>query len=155
MKKISTGLLRAALLLCMVCSVAACEEEGDNYLEGALTKSYDMKFGDTQVLLYTSDMAIEYLQGDKMPLRVTVKLASDGLNTGVTYDLANAGTVSRGIGYPSELPELESGSLQFSKVALEDGSDIKGTFEAVFLGTDGSRMSLRGGFAAPLEVIDF
>jgi hypothetical protein len=155
--------MRACSIMAIMCCLlvfVGCDDRGDNYLEGSLTKSYDMKFDNVRVRLYEgSELSIEYVNddsdGEKVPLRVTINITDVALAEGTTYDLAVHGTVGRGQGYSSGyLPELESGDLTLEKYSPENGSAVKGDFDAIFLETDGSKMTLRGGFSSDIDVVD-
>ncbi|MCP4606120.1 MAG: hypothetical protein GY847_37345 [Proteobacteria bacterium] len=153
--RIATGLTALTVLLF---SLQGCDDSNDNYLKGSITDNYDMDFDKTRVRLYQSELSIEYVldskQNEKVALRVTLRLTGESLSGGKTYDLQNQGTVSRGQGFGSQLPELLSGEVKLSTYSPENGSAVHGTFEAVFIATDKSRQTLRGGFDAQLEVIE-
>jgi len=146
------------LLLMLLLGAIGCGGGDDNYLEGSLTESYDLSFDETRIRLYESELSIEYLvetdEGQKVTLRLTVT-RGEGLVEEVAYDLTTEGTVGRGEGWGSALPTLESGTLTMSGYGAEPGVEARGTFTSIFLTSDGSRLSLRGGFFAPLEVVDF
>ncbi len=155
--------MRACSIMAAMCCLlvfVGCDDRGDNYLEGSLTKAYDMEFDKVRVRLYEgSEFSIEYVKndsgGEKVPLRVTINITDVALAEGTTYDLAVHGTVGRGQGYSSGyLPELESGDLTLEKYSPENGSAVKGDFDAIFLETDGSKMTLRGGFSSDIDVVD-
>jgi hypothetical protein len=146
-----------ALVGCLVLAAAiACDETGDNYLEGSLTDSYSLGFDSVRIRLYTSELSIEYIadssQGEKVALRITLE-GAESLVAGTQYDLKTQGSITQGEGFGSPLPELQSGDLKFSKYSLEDGSSIKGKFNALFLTDNGQTLTLRGGFADKLEVV--
>ncbi|MDJ0764040.1 MAG: hypothetical protein QNJ97_13745 [Myxococcota bacterium] len=149
-----TSLRCAAIVVLLSLS---CEDDRENYLEGSITKSYDMSFDSTRVRLYESELSIEYIDdsanGEMIPLRVSLRVADALPQTGGVYDLTVVGTVSRGPGYGSELPELETGELTLSAYEDAAGADVTGAFDAVFLSTEGNRKSLRGGFSAELEIV--
>ncbi len=146
--------LKWILLLIILCG---CDETGDNFLDGSLADSYKMDFDSVRVRLYPSELSIEYVQndknGEKVSLRVTLTRDDAEIAAGQTYDLKELGTISRGQGFNSELPELKSGELKLENFASTDGSDVKGTFEAIFLSSEQNEQTLRGGFAATLEVV--
>jgi hypothetical protein len=139
--------------------LSGCEGEGDNYLSGSMTKSFDMDFDSTRVRLYESELAIEYVaesdEGEKIAFRVTINSSEVVLEPGTAYDLATDGTVSRGQGYGSPLPDIESGTLYLDAFSEEDRSNVSGTFNAKFIASDQSIKTLRGGFSASLEVVEW
>jgi hypothetical protein len=142
-------------LLCVFLS--GCEGDSDNYLSGSMTKSFDMDFDSTRVRLYESELAIEYVddsdQGEKIAFRVTINSGEVVLESGTAYDLVTDGTVSRGQGYGSPLPAVESGTLYLDAYSAEDGSPVSGSFNAKFVASDQTVKTLRGGFSASLEVV--
>jgi len=95
----------------------------------------------------------EESQGELISLRVTVDVAGKTVQAGMSFDLEEEGSIQRGQGFGSELPELKSGTLTLLDYAPENASHVSGEFQAVFIGTNGAELSLRGGFAAPLEVV--
>ena len=105
------------ILLVFGAWLASCDES-DNYLRGSLADSYDLDFDDLRIRLYQSELSIEYLvdseQGEKVTLRVTLKDA--GLAADKTYNLKTQGTIGRGQGFDSNLPDLQSVLLFFARV---------------------------------------
>jgi hypothetical protein len=143
------------LLLCL--APLSCDETGDNYIEGSLAKKLKIDFDDVRVRLYESELSIEYIEkdgdsGEKVSLRVTVRVSA-ALVEGGSYDLKSSGTVSRGAGYGSSMPELTSGELSLDDFTDEDGSTASGEFKALFTTDDKTQYTLRGGFNAKLEVV--
>jgi hypothetical protein len=153
------GRRQLAVLATLMALTFGCEDDGDNYLKGSVTKSYDMGFDMTRVRLYESELSIEYVDerraGEQVAARVTLEVTGDPLATGVAYDLAERGDVSRGQGYGSPLPALQSGEITLSDYSGEDGSRVAGRFNAVFATADGTTQTLRGGFSAELEVVSW
>lgn len=150
----------ALLLVVLAMTVSfSCDDEEDNYLAGSLTKSFDFNFDYVRARLYESELSIEYVDKQKnaeqVALRVTLKRDGTPLAAGETYDLLERGTVGRGAGYASALPELESGSVELKEFGSETGSHISGEFKAVFLTDENTKQTLRGGFSAELEVVEF
>lgn len=145
--------------LVMWLALAGCDPTGDNYIKGSLAATHDMGFDETRARLYESELSIEYVenlkQGEKVVLRLTVSRRKGELAKGDVYDLTSDGDIARGQGFDSTLPDLESGELELLDYSPEDGSDVRGSFEAVFITTEKTRKTLRGGFSAPLEVIAF
>ena len=135
-----------------------CEDDGDNYIKGSLAENYDMSFDEARVRLYPSELSVEYVvdseQGEKVALRVTLRVSGSTLSPGETYDLVKQGTIGRGQGFGSPLPAMESGEIELEEYSSEQGSCVKGSFEALFIASDKSRQSLRGGFSADLEVVE-
>ncbi len=149
--------LTAIIILCVV--FGGCEDTGDNYLEGSMTKSFDMDFDSTRARLYESELSIEYVadsdEGEKIAFRVTINSGEVVLESGTAYNMVTDGSVSRGQGYGSALPELESGTLYLDSFSEEDGSNVSGTFNARFIASDQTIKTLRGGFSASLEVVEW
>lgn len=150
--------MKVTIHLILVCFLLTfgCEGEGDNYLKGSIADSFDMKFEFVRARLYDSALSIEYVtKGEtKTPIIVTVSTASGPITTGKAYDLKTEGSVSRGEGYGSQLPEVEEGELTLSKYSGEDGSAVVGTFNAIFITAQQNRQTLRGGFDADLVVVE-
>ena len=151
-------LLSIVTLSVAVCVwTAGCDDQGDNYLEGSIADSYDLDFDKTRARLFESELSIEYVdggeQGEMVALRVTLSLRDGPLSEGVVYDLKAEGSVSRGQGMGSDLPDLESGEIELDEYSGKDGSKVKGTFKALFVTSDNTRKNLRGGFSAVLEVV--
>ncbi|MCP4676375.1 MAG: hypothetical protein GY854_12860 [Deltaproteobacteria bacterium] len=147
--------LFVAIAFC--CLAGACDDSKDNYLKGSITDGYNMSFDETRLRLYSSALSIEYVvndkEGEKVALRVTLDRNGETLSTGTKYDLKARGSVSRGQGFGSELPDLDTGDLEFEEYSETPGSSVSGTFNAVFVTSDGSKKTLRGGFLGDLEVI--
>ena len=150
---------------CSICCIAVllaaavgCDEQGDNYLDGSLTESYDLGFDSVRIRLYPSELSIEYVanksQGEQIALRVTLDNNEAPLAAGTIYDLTVHGTITQGDGLGSPLPDLESGDLTLSKYAGTDGSKVKGKFDANFKTDNGTILTLRGGFSGKLEVVE-
>lgn len=153
--------MRAVMLSAAIAlALTACGGDSDNYLEGSMAESFDLAFDSVRVRLYTSELAVEYVvesdEGEKVALRVTLsRTASTALAVGGSYDMAVMGTIGRGSGFTADLPPMESGTTTLTTYGEEDGAACSGTFESVFAMTDGSKKTLRGGFAGPLEVVTF
>ncbi len=148
--------LFAVVVFC--CSTIACDDSSDNYLKGSITDGYDLNFDETRVRLFPkSELSIAYVakdkNGEKVALLVTLDRETEAFSTDKTYDLKAHGTISRGPAFGSELPDLDTGELDFEEYSEADGSHVSGTFNAVFVMSDGSKKTLRGGFAANLEVL--
>ncbi|MCK5689950.1 hypothetical protein KAI87_11805 [Myxococcota bacterium] len=150
--------LSGALLLGLL-SLSACGDEGPNYLEGSLADSYSIEFDSVRARLYESELSIEYVESsggdEKISLRLAIRRNAAELAEGGSYDLVDISTVSRGSGYDSDIPTIESGAIRFDRYAESDGSKIEGEFDALFEMTDGSKKTLRGGFETTLEVVIF
>ena len=149
-------LMLLVLLGCWA-TLAGCDPQEGNWLDGSLADSYDLRFDYVRARLYDSELSMEYVvdaeEGEKVALRVTLNVR-DGLpETGVVYDLFADGDVGRGQGFGSSLPDLESGTVEFEEFVADPGNPIAGTFEAVFLTADDSQYTLRGGFESELEVV--
>ncbi len=147
----------ATVLICAL--LGGCDDDGNNYLSGSMTKSFDMDFDTTRARLYESELAVEYVadsdQGEKIAFRVTISASEVVLEPGTVYDLATDGTTSRGQGYGSPLPEIESGQFYLDAFSGEDRSPISGSFTARFLASDQTIKTLRGGFSTSLEVVQW
>jgi len=149
--------LAVGLAAAVFAAAASCDKESDNYLDGSLTESYDLDFDDVRIRLYTDELSIEYVaqksQGEQVALRVTVDANEVQLAAGTIYDLKTQGSITQGAGYGSPLPDLESGDLTLAKYAGTQGSAVVGNFDARFVTDTGTMLTLRGGFAASLEVV--
>jgi hypothetical protein len=147
-----------AFMIGVTIALLSCQDDDDNYLKGSITDSYDMDFDETRIRQYESELSIEYVvkseETEKVALRVTLNLSSGPPVQDQVYDLTTQGTISRGPGFGSELPDLESGELKLTKYSSQDGSDVKGEFNAVFQTSDQKKKTLYGGFSAELEIVD-
>jgi len=129
-----------------------CDDDKDNYLEGSLTDSYNMSFDNVKVGLFTDELSIEYLSGNKKPLKLTVKISDQGLLTDTKYDLFDDVNLTRSPDYAtSPLPNIESVELTFSQISDQAGEQVSGKFKALFEGHGGNTLILRGGFSAKLQ----
>lgn len=151
--------MRLTLLIALCFAVQGCDDSSENYLKGSLTDSYDMSFDKTRVRLYPSELSIEYVKSseksEKVAFRATLDVSGGPLADGTVYDLKNRGVVNRDHTLGSPLPDLESGELKLAEYSSEDGSAVEGTFKAIFVTSDKSKQTLRGGFAADLEVVEY
>ena len=86
-----------------------------------------------------------------MELRVTVDVSA-GLAAGKRYNLATQGDITRDETFGT-LPELVSGKLTLEKFSEKSGSEIQGSFDALFMTDKGSEHTLLGGFSTKLEVV--
>ncbi len=154
MRPLSAKLLYIVLFAISVPSVG-CEDDGDNYLKGSMTKTFDLGFDDTRVRLWSSELSIEYVSGSDssapVALGVAIRRRDAVLEAGGTYDLVTQGAFSRS---GSSLPELTSGELRLDRYQGTPDSTVSGTFDAVFLTQDGTRQTLRGAFSQDLEVVE-
>ena len=154
MKNLSKAIAIASVL---IAALTACDDKGDNYLDGSLADNYDMDFDSVRIRLYDSELAIEYVQetgsGDLVPLRLTINTNMVALEADTIYDLAEYGTVTRGQGFDSSyLPDLKEGTLTLDGYSGEAGSNVNGSFEATFSESDGATTTLWGGFSSSLEI---
>lgn len=137
--------------------VAGCNT-APNYLDGSLSETYHLNFDETRIRLYDSELSIEYVdnltQEGIVALRVTT-LNNEGLKPRTRIDLFENGALGRGEGFESPLPDLESGFLRMSDFERKDGSEVNGRFRAVFITPEDTQLTIRGGFQAPLEIVDF
>ena len=156
---VSRFIVRLFAAGCLLIFISACDETGDNYLEGSVTDGYNMSFDKVRVRLFPSALSIEYVKnsdaGEKLPLKVTINHPEGELMAGHDYDVVTEGSISRGVGYDSSpLPELISGTIHLGSFNSEDGSEVTGDFKAVYRATSGAQINLRGGFNADLERVD-
>jgi len=135
-----TRIATVGLSLLMLQGSTGCAEDTPNYLEGSLTRAYQLEFSRTRARLYDSELAIEYLTGggarDAQRVTLRITLANTNLIRGRNYDLLDEGYIGRSDFYGDSLPELLSGSLEMSSFRPEDGSVIAGDFEALFITPD-------------------
>lgn len=146
------------VLLGLVVICLGCDERGDNYVAGSVANTYRIKFDSVRIRQYASELSIEYIEkaseGEKISLKVTLDLDDGLLQAGTIYDLADRGDITRGAGYGSDLPDLDSGELKLKSYGSASGSEVQGTFSSIFMAQDGSKSNLRGGFKASLEVVE-
>ena len=136
----------------------ACDGADEVYLRGSLTDLYDVGFDEVRVRRYASEVSVEYVDREdgqeRIALRVTVDPGPGGVVAGEAYDLAAAGSVTQGAGYGAAFPDLASGEIVFEDYADEDGARVRGDFDALLEDDGGSQLTLSGGFAAKLEVVE-
>ncbi len=141
----------------MILFLLACHQLAPNYLDGSLTDSYDLAFDETQARLYTSELAIEYVDDPQgaaaVVLRVTIDTEVEP-KAGKIYDLVEDGEITQSGALQSSLPDLSEGSIELVEYKSSEGSKVEGTFSAAFV-TDGDEtLQLEGGFKTELQVID-
>ncbi len=131
-----------------------CDESSDNYLKGSAVDTYKIGFNKTRVLLHDNSFAVEYLNNsEQIALGVYLGIGIDVLAEGIKYDIKKeSGSIGRNRDLGSPLPEIESGELELDVFSPKKGSDVEGTFEAVLITADKTRQTIRGGFAAKLEI---
>ncbi|MBN2529312.1 MAG: hypothetical protein JXR76_23190 [Deltaproteobacteria bacterium] len=149
------ALMLGGLLTVGLCG---CDEDEDNYLEGSMTDSYDFGFDSVRAVLYPSSVSIDYMKSkDGQPLfpcKVTINTPPSEIKTGVDYKIdGEEASLVQGAGYGTlELPPISSGKIRLDEFAGKAGSTVSGSFEALFTGSKGNILNLRGGFNAKLIV---
>lgn len=151
---------KCAIVLCMSLFFWGCNEDDENFLEGSITDSYNMRFDFVRIRLYPeSALSIEYVytkdEGEVIPLRVTIDRPEASLVSSTDYTVLMVGSIARGVGYDtSPLPTIESGTIHLDKYSGANGSEIAGSFKSVFVSSSGSKLNLRGGFSGTLERVE-
>lgn len=139
-------------------ALCGCDEDEDNYLEGSMTDSYDFGFDSVRAVLYPSSVSIDYMKSKDgqtlFPCKVTINTPPSEIKAGVDYPIDGlAASLVQGAGYGTlELPEISSGKIRLDAFSGQAGSTVSGSFEALFTGSKGNTLNLRGGFNAKLMV---
>ena len=130
----------------------SCDEDKDNYIDGAVKDSFNISFKGVRARLFSSELSIEYFRNEtEVALRITVDVSA-GLAAGKTYDLLTEGAITRDEVF-GNLPELKSGTVTLDKFTEKGGSEISGSFDAIFVTDKGNEQGLFGGFLTELEVV--
>ena len=75
-----------------IAPLSSCDEDGGSFIEGSLGDFYDLTCIDVRARLYSSELAIEYVNiTQEVPVRVTVDRKISGLNGPATVDLIDFG----------------------------------------------------------------
>jgi hypothetical protein len=155
-----TVILKMFMLLALSL-IIGCGNDKENYLNGSVTELFDMNFDSVRARLYPeSALSIEYVvnngeSGEKIPLRVTIDKKSGEIKVNIKYDFLHDATIARGVGYESSaLPELESGHVELVEYSKDNPVRVKGSFVAIFIGSKGNKLNLRGGFLSDIEVVE-
>ena len=141
----------------MLLFLLACQALAPNSLDGSLTESYDLAFDETQARLYSSELAIEYVDDPEGAATVVLRVT---LNTdvepkaGKSYDLVENGEITQSAALNTSLPPLDEGDVALEEYGNEQGAKVVGSFDAAFVTGDGQTLQLQGRFKTELEVID-
>jgi hypothetical protein len=131
---------------------AGCSEE-PNALHGSLDEVYDITFEKVRARLYSSELAIEYVDvSGAVPVRITLRLKETTVLPEQTYDLGVLGDISGRTDNDVEIPRFTSGDLELKEYVEEAGARIKGDFDAEFAGTR-DVLGLNGDFDTVLEIV--
>ena len=141
----------------MLLFLLACAALAPNSLDGSLTESYDLAFDTTDARLYTSELAIEYVQDPEgaaaVVLRVTLDADVDP-KAGKIYDLVEHGEITQSDALQSSLPTLDKGTIELDEYGSDDGAKVEGKFSASFVTEEDATLQLEGGFKTELQVVD-
>ena len=147
--------IRQCLILVLsvvLATLMACDDEGDNFLDGSLVKNFNVKYKTIEAVLYPDGLAIEYVSSkDVAALRITINSTNAVLKKGKTYDLAKYGSVTRFNQY-GELPDLKSGELTLTEFSEKEGALVAGDFNAIFKTDNEGSQTLRGAFRTKLII---
>jgi hypothetical protein len=141
----------------MLWLLLGCNVLAPNYLDGSLTESYDLAFDETQARLYTSELAIEYVDDPQGAATVVLRVTLDTEvepKRGKSYDLVEHGEITQSGALNTSLPDLEEGEIELDEYGDERGAKVEGSFSAAFVTGDGETLQLQGGFKTELEVVD-
>lgn len=141
-------------LLVLLLALAQFSCSGDEAaLSGSLGDFYDISYSTIRARLYSSELSIEYVQEDlQVPVRVTLRKLTTGMLAPGAYDLTALGTIS-GRSRDNDIPRMVSGKIVLDAFEPVNGSEIAGSFDAVFA-TGNDEASLVGEFSTTLEVVD-
>ncbi|MCA9543808.1 MAG: hypothetical protein KC613_05440 [Myxococcales bacterium] len=123
-------------------------------LTGSVARVYPLDFATTRARLGTTELAIQYVaSGGAVPVQVVVDLQACPVAGPGALDLTACGTVlgSRGA---SDLPPFVRGALRLETYAPTAGARVAGDFDAVLAVADGREFTVRGAFAAALELVE-
>jgi hypothetical protein len=141
----------------MLLFLLACKALAPNSLDGSLTESYDLAFDTTDARLYTSELAIEYVEDPEgtatVVLRVTLKTDVEP-KAGKSYDLVKYGDITQSDATNTTLPPLDEGTLELEDYGTKSGDKIVGSFDASFVTDEGQTLQLEGRFKTELELVD-
>ena len=141
----------------MLLFLLACKALAPNSLDGSLTESYDLAFDDTQARLYTSELAIEYVEDPQGAATVVLRVTLDSdvePKAGKSYDLVKWGDITQSDATNTTLPDLDEGDVALEEYQDEDGAKVVGSFDASFVTGEGETLQLQGRFKTELEIVD-
>ena len=141
----------------MLLFLLACKALAPNSLDGSLTESYDLAFDDTQARLYTSELAIEYVEDPAGAATVVLRVTLDSdvePKAGKSYDLVEHGEITQSGALNTSLPDLDQGDLELDEYGDKAGDKVVGSFDASFVTGEGQTLQLQGRFKTELEIVD-
>jgi hypothetical protein len=141
----------------MLLFLLACKALAPNSLDGSLTESYDLAFDTTDARLYTSELAIEYVEDPEGAATVVLRVTLDAdvePKAGKSYDLVEHGEITQSGALNTTLPELDQGELDLEDYGDKAGDKVVGSFDASFVTDEGQTLQLEGRFKTELELVD-
>ncbi len=140
----------ALLLMLLVTALSTACGPGPNSLGGSLDEFYDLSFKETRARLFSSQLAIEWVDEDQeVVVRATVNVLQVDLQGPASVDLALYGDVS-GTSGGTPIPELHSGTLVLDAYEPKAGAPVKGSLDVQVLGERGNA-TLYGTFDTTLD----
>ena len=144
---------RLSLALLLAFSALGCADT-PNSLNGSLSEVYDIHFEHVRARIYTSELAIEYVDvNGAVPVRVTLRLADTTIVPGTTYDLAQVGDITGRSDNDIEIPRFSEGKVTLDEYTRESGALVVGDFKSKYA-TSRDSLTLSGDFETELEIVD-
>lgn len=142
-----------AAALALAGTGAGCGDELGNFIEGSLGEFYDLSCESVRARLYSSELAIEYVNvTQEVPVRVTVRRSLTDPPGPATVDLESFGDIT-GVSQGADIPPFVSGTLYLRHYSRGAGSRVAGDFEAIFEAGD-DQVTLDGEFETTLTVVE-
>ncbi len=134
-------------------SASACAD-APNTLNGSLSDVYDIHFEQVRARLYSSELAIEYVDvTGAVPVRVTLRLADAVVTPDTSYDLTEVGDITGRSDSDVEIPRFSTGKLDLDDYEPVSGALISGEFRSKYA-TSRDSLTLNGDFETDLEIVD-
>ncbi len=144
--------MRLALLV--LTALAACG--GGNSLEGSIEESFALDFDRVRIRKQDQALLVEYLhdvaKGTEKVCQVVVDTSGLELGDDTTIEgsvFHNRVEVNR-VASGGDFPEVEDGELHFDTYQFEDGGEMQGDFDVVFVGG----RTLHGEFEGEVEEVN-
>lgn len=148
-----TSIRNLALALAGALLATACANT-PNSLNGSLSDVYDIHFESVRARIYSSELAIEYVDvTGAVPVRVTLRLVDTVPAAGTSYDLAEVGDVTGRSDDDVEIPRFNTGKLDLDAYERTSGALVSGSFRSKY-STGRDSLSLNGDFDTTLEIVD-
>jgi len=128
--------------------------DAPNTLNGSLSEVYDIHFEHVRARIYSSELAIEYVDvSGAVPVRVTLSVVDTTVVAGVTYDLSLVGDITGRSDNDIEIPRFTEGKLTIDEYVRESGALVVGDFKSKYA-TSRDSLTLSGDFETELEIVD-